>query len=123
MLTGSAADDLAARNGLDTVDNSYYTTSKRKNYWDANVARVRSLAEGHGTVGAVALDLHGNLAAANSTGGTMFKSVGRIGDTAIIGAGIYADDEVAIVWYVLFLVSVWEQSLTSIIVVGVARPS
>jgi isoaspartyl peptidase/L-asparaginase-like protein (Ntn-hydrolase superfamily) len=99
FLTGSAADDLAAKNGLEMVENSYFTAPKRKNYWDANVARVEAAAESHGTVGAAALDVYGNIAAANSTGGTMFKSTGRVGDTAIIGAGIYADDEVAIVWY------------------------
>jgi beta-aspartyl-peptidase (threonine type) len=95
---GSAADALAGQEGLDMVENSYYTTSKRKGYWDTNIARVGPSSEGHGTVGAVALDVYGNLGAANSTGGTMFKSVGRVGDTAIIGAGIYADDKVAIVW-------------------------
>ena len=100
FLAGSVADDLAARNGLEMVENSHFTTSKRKSYWDANVTRINAAAEGHGTVGAAALDVHGNLAAANSTGGTMFKSVGRVGDTAIVGAGIYADDEVAIVWCV-----------------------
>jgi beta-aspartyl-peptidase (threonine type) len=94
---GSAADALADQCGLDMVENSYYTTFKRKDYWDANIAKVKP-SSGHGTVGAIALDVHGNLAAANSTGGTMFKSVGRVGDTAIIGTGIYADDKVAIVW-------------------------
>lgn len=99
LLTGSAADDLAANNGLEMVENSYFTTPKRKSYRDAIVARVEAAAESHGTVGAAALDVYGNIAAANSTGGTMFKNTGRVGDTAIIGAGIYADDEVAIVWY------------------------
>jgi L-asparaginase / beta-aspartyl-peptidase len=98
FLVGTAADDLAARYGLEMVENSYYTTSKRKSYWDANMAKINPATEGHGTVGAAALDVYGNLAAANSTGGTMFKSIGRIGDTAIVGAGIYADGEVAIVW-------------------------
>jgi beta-aspartyl-peptidase (threonine type) len=46
-----------------------------------------------GTVGAVALDMHGNVAAAVSTGGRWFKIHGRIGDSAVIGAGIYADND------------------------------
>ena len=49
-----------------------------------------------GTVGAVALDIHGNLAAATSTGGMTGKPDGRIGDTPIIGAGTWADDRVAV---------------------------
>ncbi|KZM21180.1 hydrolase [Ascochyta rabiei] len=80
--------------------NYYFTILKRKGYWDANVTKIGEIAEGHGTVGATALDIYGNLAATDSTGGTMFKSVDRVRDTAILGAGIYADDKVAIVWYV-----------------------
>ncbi|RDW63732.1 hypothetical protein BP6252_11277 [Coleophoma cylindrospora] len=96
FIVGPTADDLACREGLEMVDNEYFSTQSRKNYWLSNIDRVRSIIDHHGTVGAVALDIHGNLAAANSTGGLMFKSTGRIGDTAIIGAGIYADTEVAI---------------------------
>ena len=50
----------------------------------------------HGTVGAVALDQQGNLAAATSTGGTFNKPSGRVGDTPLIGAGTWADDQVAV---------------------------
>jgi len=50
----------------------------------------------HGTVGAVALDTNGELAAATSTGGTFAKLEGRVGDTPIIGAGTWADSEIAI---------------------------
>lgn len=60
---------------------------------DDNPIRER---DKHGTVGAVALDQLGNLAAATSTGGMMNKAVGRVGDTPIIGAGCYADDLVAV---------------------------
>lgn len=98
LVIGPAADELAAKRGLEIVENSYFTTPSRRRYWES---RVNRLKEDHGTVGAVALDMHGNLAAANSTGGVTFKSSGRIGDTAIVGAGIYADDHVAIVWYVV----------------------
>ncbi|EKV05980.1 Putative isoaspartyl peptidase/L-asparaginase [Penicillium digitatum] len=94
LIVGKAADELAETNGLDMVDNSYFTTDSRRLYWEA---KRNKLLENHGTVGAVALDIHGNLAAANSTGGISFKHRGRIGDTAIVGAGIYADDQVAVV--------------------------
>lgn len=97
LIIGTAADELAETNGLDMVDNSYFTTDSRRLYWEA---KMNKLLENHGTVGAVALDIHGNLAAANSTGGVTFKHPGRVGDTAIVGAGIYADDQVAVVWYV-----------------------
>lgn len=98
LLVGSAAEELAEQKDLDMVENSYFTTTGRKQYWQSHLNRCGKKLDGHGTVGAVALDVYGNLAAANSTGGTMFKAVGRVGDTAIIGAGIYADDRVAIVW-------------------------
>ncbi|KAJ5950855.1 Peptidase T2 asparaginase 2 [Penicillium vulpinum] len=94
LVIGSAADELAETNGLDMVENSYFTTESRRLYWEA---KMNKLVENHGTVGAVALDTQGNLAAANSTGGVTFKHRGRIGDTAIVGAGIYADDRVAVV--------------------------
>lgn len=51
-----------------------------------------------GTVCAVAIDIHGQMAAAGSTGGMTCKTAGRLGDTAIMGAGILASDHVAIVW-------------------------
>ena len=56
------------------------------------LARRASEAEQHGTVGAVALDAHGNLAAATSTGGYTNKLAGRVGDSPVIGAGTYADN-------------------------------
>ncbi|KAL6230157.1 nucleophile aminohydrolase [Aspergillus navahoensis] len=94
LVVGTAADDLAETNGLEMVDNSYFTTDSRRFYWESKANRR---LEDHGTVGAVALDIHGKLAAANSTGGLTFKHRGRLGDTAIVGAGIYADDQVAVV--------------------------
>ncbi|CZT23857.1 uncharacterized protein RCC_09572 [Ramularia collo-cygni] len=98
MVSGAGTDDLAASHGLEMVDNSYFTVPDKRTYWANNVHRHGSIKiERHGTVGAVAMDKKGNLAAANSTGGTMFKIVGRIGDTAISGAGIYADSDIAIV--------------------------
>jgi beta-aspartyl-peptidase (threonine type) len=98
FIYGKTADDLASKMGLEVVDNSFFTTPKRKQYWEKNIARVKALEEDHGTAGAVALDLHGNLAAANTTGGMTFKLSGRVGDTAVLGAGILADKRVAIAW-------------------------
>lgn len=98
FIYGKTADDLASKMGLEAVENSFFTTPKRKQYWEANIARVKALEEDHGTAGAVALDLQGNLAAANTTGGMTFKLNGRVGDTAVLGAGILADGHVAIAW-------------------------
>lgn len=98
LIVGDAADELAVTQGLHMVENTYFTTAKRRQFWLAKKAAATSPKDEHGTVGAVVLDVHGNLAAANSTGGIMMKSIGRVGDTAIPGAGIYADDQVAIAW-------------------------
>jgi L-asparaginase / beta-aspartyl-peptidase len=96
MLTGNGAEDFARELGLELVEEEYFYTEQR---WRA-LERVRQ-AQGnrralsdqdrHGTVGAVALDQTGNLAAATSTGGNTNKRPGRIGDTPIIGAGTYAN--------------------------------
>lgn len=98
FLFGEATDKLAEKYELNVVENEYFTTPKRKDYWESQIHRVRSEKEDHGTVGAVVLDIYGNIAAANSTGGMNFKSSGRLGDTAVIGAGLYADKCVAIAW-------------------------
>ena len=99
LLGGPAADDFAARAGLDMVEPDYFTTERRvkalaamKAHAAAGTAAKASEAEKHGTVGAVALDAEGHLAAATSTGGYNNKPEGRIGDTPIIGAGTYARD-------------------------------
>ncbi|KAJ0327530.1 hypothetical protein COL5a_005911 [Colletotrichum fioriniae] len=92
FMAGEGADKLASRLGLDMVANTFFTTERRLDYWQKHRAEVLE----HGTVGAVVLDLHGHLAAANSTGGMMFKYPGRIGDTAISGAGLYADQQIAV---------------------------
>ena len=97
LLATDAADAFARKVGLATVDNSYFTTERRVKALASLKARqargtigLASEAEKHGTVGAVALDRSGNLAAATSTGGFNNKPVGRVGDTPIIGAGTYA---------------------------------
>lgn len=101
MLGGAAADSFARHAGLAMVDQHYFTTERRvkalaslKNHVMAGTNAKASEAEKHGTVGAVALDAHGHLAAATSTGGFNNKPAGRIGDSAIIGAGTYARDGV-----------------------------
>ncbi|BCH56864.1 isoaspartyl peptidase/L-asparaginase family protein [Agrobacterium vitis] len=104
MLGASAADAFAKKSGLLMVEQSYFTTERRvkalaslKAHTAAGTAAQASEAEKHGTVGAVALDSHGHLAAATSTGGFNNKPAGRIGDTAVIGAGTYARDGVVAV--------------------------
>ncbi|KXV61201.1 isoaspartyl peptidase [Acetobacter tropicalis] len=102
MLAGPAADAYAADHGLETVPQSYFTTPRRAEALATMRAHDRlgtfaSESEKHGTVGAVALDCDGNLAAATSTGGFTNKAVGRVGDSAIIGAGTYARNGVCAV--------------------------
>jgi len=104
LLAGSAADDFAGRVGLERVENSFFTTERRVKALASLKARkargtigLASEAEKHGTVGAVALDGRGNLAAATSTGGFNNKPAGRVGDSPIIGAGTYARNGVCAV--------------------------
>jgi beta-aspartyl-peptidase (threonine type) len=91
MLAGSGALNFATSSGFDLVDDagSYYVLPIGVNAEDVTQSK-------HGTVGAVALDQSGELAAATSTGGTFMKLEGRVGDTPLIGAGTWADDDVAI---------------------------
>lgn len=86
LLVGPAAEALARRHGLGVVDPDALVTPPALRRW-----RERWGASGE-TVGAVARDALGHLAAATSTGGVSGKRRGRIGDSAIIGAGTYADD-------------------------------
>ncbi len=95
LLTGKGAETFAAEQGLEIVSPDYFFTQSR---WDgylkakANADSMDALDKKHGTVGCVALDKFGNLAAATSTGGMTLKKYGRIGDAPIIGAGTYADN-------------------------------
>lgn len=114
LLAGAGAEAFAREHGLEMVEPSYFSTEARRQ----QLHRVRHA--GHavldhdgaaamksatpldedrkfGTVGAVALDIHGHLAAATSTGGMTNKRIGRIGDSPLIGAGTYADDRTAAV--------------------------
>jgi L-asparaginase / beta-aspartyl-peptidase len=79
--------------GLALVSARYFSTPERaRALRRARAHALSSAADRHGTVGAVALDGFGNLAAATSTGGYTNKMVGRVGDSPIIGAGTYADN-------------------------------
>src|SRR5437667_945546 len=104
MMDSEGAEAFAKENGIELVDQKYFFTQDR---WDALQkikAAEKSRTSGggkkflitdqdrHGTVGAVALDQNGNLAAATSTGGTTNKRPGRVGDSPVIGAGTYAND-------------------------------
>ncbi|WP_115718922.1 isoaspartyl peptidase/L-asparaginase family protein [Gallaecimonas mangrovi] len=108
MLSGEGADAFAKAEGLELVDNHYFDTESRKKALEKakqDIAekggyQARDYLEGdykYGTVGAVALDSSGNLAAATSTGGMTAKRYGRIGDSPIIGAGTYAENGVCAV--------------------------
>ena len=108
LVAGEAADALAASAGLAMVDPSYFTTQRRVDALRLMQQRAQSgaftgafvpatEAEKHGTVGAVARDAQGHLAAATSTGGFNNKPPGRVGDSPIIGAGTYARDGVCAV--------------------------
>jgi len=90
MLMGDGAEKFAEEQGIELVDSSYFFTETR---WNSYLkAREKATKEKFGTCGAVALDKHGNLAAGTSTGGMTYKMKGRVGDSPIIGAGTYADN-------------------------------
>ena len=91
LLVGERACDVAARAGVVLTDPRALVTEQAQRRW-----RERRAATGD-TVGAVARDAAGHLAAATSTGGTHDKRPGRVGDSAIIGAGTYADDRLGAV--------------------------
>ena len=116
LLSGAGADEFSVYAGLEQVEPSYFFTERR---WQSLVEQLKKeglpiperpagappaaaepvaameTAEAHkyGTVGAVALDKHGNLAAGTSTGGTQAKRWGRVGDSPLIGAGTYASNK------------------------------
>jgi beta-aspartyl-peptidase (threonine type) len=95
LLRGRGADQFALEQGLEQVDNSWFATAERRRQLDEMKSRTGSAFDfdlKYGTVGAVALDVHGHVAAATSTGGLTGKRWGRIGDSPLIGAGTYADD-------------------------------
>ena len=95
MMAGHGADLFATQIGLEVVDPSYFWTERRWKELQRELQQEQqSTPVKHlGTVGAVALDQAGNLAAGTSTGGTSNKKFGRVGDSPIIGAGTYAENE------------------------------
>lgn len=100
LLVGQGADQFAAEIGLPTVKSSYFWTPERWEQLQKELNRNERAQEApgkHGTVGAVALDRQGNLAAATSTGGISNKRFGRVGDSPIIGAGTYAENGICAV--------------------------
>jgi len=115
LLVGKGAEKFAKRQGLQIVTPSYFWTQRQWDRFELAITKSKTEAEDvpkktcrpamtkkrtskrkidkFGTVGAVARDQSGNLTAATSTGGTMNKEYGRVGDSPIIGAGIYADNQ------------------------------
>lgn len=111
LLVGEGAEAFAAAHGAALVDPDYFHTEARYAQWQRALSEA-AIALDHdfplkkepidpdtkfGTVGAVACDAHGHVAAATSTGGMTNKAVGRVGDSPLIGAGCYANDATAAV--------------------------
>ncbi len=93
MLSGAGADRFANEQGLEQVDPAWFRTDERwRQYEELRASGVFDADLKYGTVGAVARDAAGHLAAATSTGGLTGKRWNRIGDSPVIGAGTWADD-------------------------------
>ncbi|KLE36051.1 asparaginase [Aurantiacibacter luteus] len=100
FLSGEGAEEFAADHGLEQVETEWFITPRRRDSLeqfraaqdDPQVSFNEDEEHRYGTVGAVARDVRGNLAAGTSTGGTTGKRWGRIGDSPVIGAGTYADN-------------------------------
>lgn len=100
MFGGKGAEDFAEKNGCEIVENEYFSTKANKARLEKakkNEGKKSGLnkdwqSDKYGTVGAVAIDLEGNMAAGTSTGGMVNKKHGRIGDSPLIGSGTYADN-------------------------------
>lgn len=87
LLAGEGAEKFGKNMKVEIVENKYFDTPRRFEQWQNTIKN-----ETKGTVGCVALDVYGNLAAATSTGGVVNKMSGRVGDSPIIGAGTYANN-------------------------------
>ncbi len=103
MLAGEGAEEFAKAQGMNMENDAYFYTEQRYQQWqqamkddvvqlDHTVKEEEKTDKKFGTVGAVALDMNGNLAASTSTGGLTNKKFGRIGDSPVIGAGTYANN-------------------------------
>lgn len=97
FLAGPGASAFAREVGIPEHANALLVTARQRERWERLSRAAAAPPDGHGTVGAVARDASGHLAAATSTGGTAMKRPGRVGDTPVIGAGTYADDALAAV--------------------------
>ena len=101
LLTGTGADTFSVQQHLEQVEPGYFRTEERWQQYlqwrDKKSSALIDRTHAYGTVGAVALDQAGHLAAATSTGGTTGKRWGRVGDSPIIGAGTYAEDKMCAV--------------------------
>ncbi len=96
LLVSDGAEEFAKSQGIELVSPYYFYTErewKRFQGAQSDAEQKKKAGDGHGTVGVVALDMAGNLAAGTSTGGTVLKMPGRVGDSPIIGAGTYANNE------------------------------
>ena len=107
MISAGAEQFADTQAGIERVDNAWFDTDTRRAQLELEQARERAVAGADsdtdtlrgkyfGTVGAVALDSHGHLAAATSTGGMTNKRYGRVGDSPLIGAGTWADESCAV---------------------------
>jgi L-asparaginase / beta-aspartyl-peptidase len=101
-FVGTGAEEFARQHGLQLIDNQELVIERERERLHSAQARAKAgiddqtfTGNQHDTVGAVALDLAGNLAAATSTGGTLNKTPGRVGDSSVIGSGGYADNRSA----------------------------
>ena len=100
LMSYEGADDFACEAGLEQVPNRWFVTPERRRQLDELLAKGSEAFDAdikYGTIGAVAVDAEGHVAAATSTGGLTAKRWGRIGDSPLIGAGTYADDRAAAV--------------------------
>lgn len=101
MMAGDGAEIFGKQHGIEFVDQDYFFTESKRKALEAAIAKENSQSSVntldrfryYGTVGAVALDQSGNLAAGTSTGGMTNKRWGRVGDSPIIGAGTYANND------------------------------
>ena len=100
LIAKAGADEFAREAGLEQVANNWFVTTERRRQLDELLAKGHDAFDAeikYGTIGAVAVDEAGHVAAATSTGGLTAKRWGRIGDSPLIGAGTYADDRAAAV--------------------------
>jgi beta-aspartyl-peptidase (threonine type) len=114
MLAAEGAEQFAVQQGLALIKNRELIVEREQHLYDEwrkqeQPGQPMQQTVGHDTVGAIALDQAGNIVAANSTGGTPFKLPGRVGDTPLVGCGLYADASVG-----GCCATGWGESITSI---------